>query len=107
MAFVLLIGGALFLLGWKGPIWLRRSAIVWIATLSCLAALEDIKGLFGYGLSGSSSDADAMQQATHVPAAFWAVLWFLLALLAIAVGLRSIVRRRQRVVRATAGFAAG
>jgi hypothetical protein len=75
-------------------VWLRRLALVWIATLSCLAALEDIKNLFGFGLGGTSSDADAMAHLTHIPAGFWAVVWMLLALLAITLGVRSIVRRQ-------------
>lgn len=103
MGFVLVIGGALGLVAWKAPVWLRRATIVWIATLSCLASLEDIKDLFGLGLGGSSSDADAMQQATHLPAAFWAVVWFAFALLAMLFGIRSIVKRRRRVVVAARG----
>lgn len=94
-AFILLIGAGLGLVGWKGPVGLRRAMIVWIATLSCLASLEDIKTLFGYGLGGSSSDADAMQRVTHLPAGFWAGLWFVLALFAMALGIRSIVKRRR------------
>jgi len=94
LAFAVGTAGALGLLAWKGPVWLRRVALVWIATASCLAALEDIKNLFGYGLGGSSSDADAMSRMTHIPAGFWAALWMLLALLAMVLGLRSILLRR-------------
>ncbi len=95
MAFAIPLGLVLGLVAWKAPLWLRRATVVWIATMSCLAALEGIKGLFGYGLAGSSSDADAMQHLTHIPAAFWAGLWMLLSLAAMILGVRSIVRRRR------------
>ena len=94
MAFVVVVGAALGFIASKASIEVRRITVVWIATLSCLAALEDVKGLFGYGLSGSGSDADAMARLTHLPAGLWAGVWMLLSLAAIFFGLRSIVKRR-------------
>lgn len=96
LAFILGTSAFLLLVAWKGALWLRQLLVVWIATLSCFAALQDIKRLFGYGAGGS--DADNMARVTHIPAAFWAVLWMLLSLLAIAVGLRSILRRPRPAV---------
>jgi len=93
--FIGLVAVALGLLASRGPVWLRRAAIVWIAALSCLASLDDFRALLGYGLSGSASDADAMQQVTHVPAALWALLWAVMSLAAMALGLRSILSRRR------------
>ena len=76
---------------WAEP----TNMFIWIATLSCLAALEDIKGLFGYGLGGSFSDADAMGKLTILPAAFWAGSWMLMSIGAMGIGLWSIVKRRR------------
>lgn len=104
LAFALLAAAALFALAWKGPVWLRRVVIVWIATLSCLAALEDVKRLFGYGLSGSSSDADLMAQQTGIPAAVWAAAWMVLSVGAVGVGVRALLRAGRRG-RAEAGQA--
>lgn len=95
MGFVVVVAAALGLIASKAPVLMRQITVVWIATLSCLSALQDVKGLFGYGLSGSGSDADNMSQITHLPAALWAAAWMLLSLAAIAFGLRSIVKRRD------------
>jgi hypothetical protein len=96
LAFILGTSALVLLVAWKGSLWLRQMLVVWIATLSCFAALQDIKGLFGHGTGGS--DADNMAHVTHIPAAFWATTWMLMSLLAIAVGLRSILRRSPSVV---------
>lgn len=82
----------------KAPVWLRRGLVVWVATLSCLAALQDIKGLFGFGLGGS--DAHAMADITLIPAGFWAAVWMLMSLAAMTFGLRSIAKRRRAAARA-------
>lgn len=96
LAFILSTSLVLGLVAWFGPTWLRRWLIVFIATLSCLAAIQDVRRLFGYGLTGSASDADGMRRLTHVPAAIWAGLWLLMALAATFVGLRSMLRARRR-----------
>lgn len=95
--FIAAMAALLGLVAWKGPVWLRRALVVWIAALSCLLALQDIKGLFGYGLEAGVSDAHAMARLTWLPAPVWAGVWMLMSLGAMALGLRSIVRRRQRV----------
>jgi len=93
------IAGMAVLLGlvaWKGPVWLRRMLIVWIATLSCFMAIQDIKGLFGFGMDGGISDANTMARLTYLPAPFWALLWMAASLVAMVVGLRSILKRQER-----------
>src|SRR6185312_12521325 len=62
LAFILGTSAVLLLIAWKGPLWLRRILIIFIATLSCLDALQDLKALFGHGVGGS--DADNMAAAT-------------------------------------------
>jgi hypothetical protein len=106
LGFIAGMGALLGLVAWKGPVWLRRGLVVWIAALSCLLALQDIKGLFGYGLEVGVSDAHAMARLTYLPAPFWAAVWMGVSLGAMALGLRSILRRRQRVAsrRPVAGF---
>lgn len=92
LAFIVLISGLFFVVAWKGPLWLRQLLIVWVATLSCFFAIQDIKRLFGYGMGGS--DAASMAALTHIPAAIWAGLWMVMSLLAIMLGLRSIFLRQ-------------
>jgi hypothetical protein len=96
LGFIAGMGGLLGLVAWKGPVWLRRALVVWIASLSCLLALQDIKGLFGYGFQTGVSDAHAMARLTALPAVFWAAVWMVVSLGAMGWGLRSILRRRQR-----------
>jgi hypothetical protein len=96
LAFIVGTSIAFGLVATFAPVWIRRLLIVFVATLSCLAALQDIKGLFGYGLERSSSDADAMSRLTHVPAAVWAALWMVMAVFAITLGLRSMLKQRRR-----------
>lgn len=95
LGFIAGMGALLGLVAWKGPVWLRRGLVVWIAALSCLLALQDLKGLFGYGLEVGVSDAHAMAELTYLPAPFWAAVWMGVSLGAMALGLRSILRRRQ------------
>ena len=90
----LLLGGV----AWRGPLWLRRGLVVWIATLSCLMALQDLKGLFGYGLQAGVSDANTMARLTWLPAPLWVGLWMVLSILAMGLGMSSILRRRERGV---------
>lgn len=97
MGFVVVVAAALGLIASKAPVWMRQVTVVWIATLSCLAALQDVKGLFGYGLAGSGSDADKMASITHLPAWLWASSWMVLSLGAIFFGLKSIIKRRRQV----------
>jgi hypothetical protein len=93
--FIAAMAGLLGLVASKGPVGLRRALVVWIAALSCLLALQDIKGLFGYGLETGVSDANAMARLTWLPAPFWAAVWMLMSLGAMGLGLRSIVQRRK------------
>jgi len=95
LAFIGGIAAVFALVAWVAPVGVRRVLVIWIAVLSCLAALEDIKGLFGYGLAGSSSDADAMARMTWLPAWFWASLWMVLSLGAIWIGLRSLLKEQK------------
>ncbi|ATB30654.1 M50 family metallopeptidase [Melittangium boletus] len=97
LGFIAGMGVLLGLVAWKGPVWLRRGLVVWIAALSCLLALQDIKGLFGLGLeAGGVSDASAMARLTYLPAPFWAAVWMVASLAAMALGLRSILKRQER-----------
>lgn len=95
LAFIAGMGALLGLVAWKAPVWLRRALVVWIAALSCLLALQDIKALLGYGLQVGISDAHAMAELTWLPAPFWAAAWLVFSLGAMGLGLRSILRRRH------------
>jgi hypothetical protein len=95
LGFIAGMGALLGLVAWKGPVWLRRGLVVWIAALSCLMALQDIKGLLGFGLEVGVSDAHTMARLTYLPAPLWAAVWMLVSLGAMWLGLRSILRRRR------------
>lgn len=105
LGFIAAMAALLGLVAAKGPVWLRRALVVWIAALSCLLALQDIKGLFGYGFEAGVSDAHAMAGLTWLPAPLWAGVWMLMSLGAMGLGLRSIVRRRQRAAAVSQGLA--
>jgi hypothetical protein len=100
LAFIALLSGVFFLIAWKGALWLRQMLLVFIATLSCFFALQDLKRLLGYDVG--ASDAMSMAQLTHIPAVIWAGLWMLMSLFAVGIGLRSIVLRRLPVRRRAA-----
>lgn len=97
LGFIAGMGALLGLAAWKAPVWLRRALVVWVAALSCLLALQDIKGLLGLGLEAGGSDAHTLARLTFLPAPFWAALWLLLSLIAMGLGLRSILRRRHQM----------
>jgi hypothetical protein len=97
LGFIAGMGALLGLAAWKAPVWLRRALVVWIAALSCLLALQDIKGLLGLGLESGGSDAHTLAEMTYLPAPFWAAVWMVLSLGAMGLGLRSILKRRQRL----------
>ncbi len=71
----------------------RKSA----GMLPALRLLQDIKGWLGLGLESGGSDAHTLAELTYLPAPFWAGVWMLLSLGAMGLGLRSILKRRQRV----------
>ncbi len=94
---LVVLGGCagLFVLGRWGPVGLRRGVVVWFATVTCLASLEDVQGLVGSSLSGGRSDAQAMARLTGLPALVWAASWFLLSVVAVVWGVRQILGRRR------------
>lgn len=96
LLFIVLLSVGLGLVAWKGPLWLRRVTVLWIAALSCLASLEDIKGLLGFGFQRSGSDADAMAQLTGIPAFLWALLWLVMSVAAMSIGLRAALGPGRR-----------
>ena len=61
-----------------GAAWLNTFALNLLAMVVALHALLDIWGLLGdldVMASGAPNDALAMQRLTHIPAAFWGLLW--------------------------------
>lgn len=95
LAFIVGLGAAFGLVAWKAPVPVRRGLVVFIAALSCLESLRDIRNLFGYGFGPGYSDAHRMAELTWLPAPFWAALWLVISLVAMAIGVRSILKRRH------------
>lgn len=71
---------------------LRGPAAVFAAqaggALLCLASWQSFLALFHAGVAGHS-DATILQEATGVPAVFWASAWLALSALAVLAGLRA------------------
>ncbi|MBS2023795.1 MAG: M50 family metallopeptidase [Deltaproteobacteria bacterium] len=75
-----------------GPTLLRRMLLAFLASFSVLYALIDIKDdLLHLGGSGGS-DADALAQATFIPAIVWGLGWGALSLVLVFFTLRNIFR---------------
>ena len=79
-----------------GPVGLRRAVVVWFATVTCLASLEDLQSLLGHSLAGGRSDAESMARMTGVPALVWAFGWFVISIVAVIWGVRQVLQRRRR-----------
>lgn len=81
---------ALTLVGRFGPVLLRRALLVFLATFSVSYALYDIKDDLLHLSSRGPSDAEALAQATFIPAVVWGVGWGILSLALVALTLRWI-----------------
>src|SRR2546421_492051 len=89
----LLVAGAalvLALIGRFGPALLRRALLVFLATFSVSYALYDIKDDLLHLASRGPSDAEALAQATFVPAVVWGIGWGVFSLALVALTLRWI-----------------
>jgi hypothetical protein len=92
-SFSLFIGIALTgLLIWVAIGWSARWAhffLSFLAVQCCLNALYDLKTLFLISTTTNlHSDAVNMQETTMIPAAFWAVFWIALSILALGFALK-------------------
>jgi len=86
-----------------GPSLLRRGLLVFLGTFSVSYALYDIRDdLLHFASAGVQSDADALAQATLVPAIVWGIAWGLLSVVLVAVTLRFILGSRAKAVSAAA-----
>jgi len=81
---------ALTLVGRFAPVLLRRALLVFLATFSVSYALYDIKDDLLHLSSRGPSDAEALAQATFIPAVVWGVGWGVLSLALVALTLRRI-----------------
>jgi hypothetical protein len=98
------VGGATVLLALCarfGPSTLRRLVLAFLAAFSVLYALFDIKDdlLHFHAAAGGQSDAEALAQATFVPALVWGVAWGLLSVALVLLTLRHILRAPPRAAR--------
>lgn len=97
--FTLLFVGAstlvLALVARFGPPLLRRGLLVFLAAFSVCYALYDIKDdLLHFSSWSGKTDADALANATLVPAIVWAVAWGTLSVVLVALTLRRILVER-------------
>jgi hypothetical protein len=93
LAFTLGSAAAFAALGRWGPLPLRRGLLAFLASFSLLYAFFDIQDDLLHLTPRSGSDAEAMAQATFIPAIVWGVGWGLVSLALLALTLRlSIVR---------------
>jgi hypothetical protein len=96
---------ALALVARFGPSLLRRGLLVFLGTFSVSYALYDIRDdLLHFGSASVQSDADALAQATLVPAIVWGIAWGLLSIVLVALTLRFVVSGRAPWSRAAPAF---
>jgi hypothetical protein len=71
----------------------RRGLLVFLGTFSVSYALYDIRDdlLHFASRPGAQSDADALAQATYVPAVVWGIAWAALSIVLVALTLRRIL----------------
>jgi hypothetical protein len=85
---------------------LRRFVLVFLASFSCSYALYDIRDdLLHLSSRSGRTDADALAQATFIPAIVWGVAWGLLSILLVALTLRRILVLQGREDRPAAAGA--
>jgi hypothetical protein len=66
-----------------------------LAVQAVLNALIDLKTLFFYSFSDAKTDAANMQNATHIPALFWTVVWIGLAFVILSLAMRAYANSRE------------
>ncbi|NCC33313.1 MAG: M50 family peptidase [Chloroflexia bacterium] len=79
----LALGAGLLWVAWKATLPWALGLLNLLAFWIGLSALSDLRVLFQLSTSagmGSMTDAHAMAQITFLPAAFWAILWVIIAL---------------------------
>jgi len=106
---LIFVAGASLVLGLVarfGPSLLRRGLLVFLGTFSVSYALYDIRDdLFHFASrAGVQSDADALAQATLVPALVWGIAWGLLSVVLVAFTLRFLLGARAATSRAAPPF---
>jgi hypothetical protein len=90
LAFVAGAALVLSLVARFGPALLRRALLVFLATFSVSYALYDIKDDLLHLASRGPSDAQALAQATFIPAIVWGAGWAIVSLALVALTLRRI-----------------
>lgn len=84
--------GGLVALACYGATWVQRLAVLLVGVSSCVYVLIDIQAdVFWPG--GGVSDATLLARHTGIPALFWGVFWYLLALGLLFFGLAQVIRR--------------
>ena len=106
---LIFVAGASLVLGLVarfGPSLLRRGLLVFLGTFSVSYALYDIRDdLFHFASrAGVQSDADALAQATLVPALVWGIAWGFLSVVLVAFTLRFLLGARAATSRAAPPF---
>jgi Peptidase M50B-like len=92
LAFVASAALVLGLVARFGPVLLRRALLVFLATFSVSYALYDIKDDLLHLASRGPSDAEALAQATFIPALVWGIGWALLSLALVVLTVRLIFK---------------
>lgn len=82
-------GAALIWLGRRAPLGVAQFSLALLAVQVSFNALEDLRTLFGLSVSSPHTHTDAQNMAKDffLPAAFWAVIWAVLAVLVVGAAL--------------------
>jgi hypothetical protein len=73
---------------------LRVCVVAAIATSLCLASIDDLRQVFDISTRGGHSDAASAAAVTPLPSWLWAAIWFVVGVIAGALGVWSLVRAR-------------
>ena len=93
ITFCVIVAAAFVLIAWLGGRRIAQIALLLLATVGSLAAVEDLRTVMRISVRGNvHSDAENAASATDVPAVVWAVVWTAAGLYVIYSGLRNLRR---------------
>jgi hypothetical protein len=96
LGFTLACTLALFLVARFGSPLLRKLLLAFLASFSVLYALFDIQDDLLHLHGSGQSDADALANATFIPAIIWGLAWGALSLCLVFITLRAVLGANRR-----------
>jgi hypothetical protein len=92
-----IFGGVTVLVGWRSAPRVAKIFQQFVAVELCFTALDSLRQLAWLSVNSPNTRTDAYNAShylsLHLPEMFWSVVWALIALAAIALAVRQVVRR--------------